>query len=421
MVGEQAGEQRMPQRRAVLQGLGGALAFAAPGLMSRSAVSAVPPYLTFGLPAGVYDTAILDALPGKKPLIKLSYRPPNYETPVSYFASPITANDAFFVRYHLADIPERIELPSWKLRVGGEGAASPFELTMADLQKDFAQVEVTAVCQCSGNRRGLSDPHVPGVQWGLGAMGSAVWKGVRLKDVLGKARLRKEAIEIVVDGADGPVIDKTPDFVKSIPIWKALDENTIVAFAMNGQPLPHFNGFPARLVVPGWTATYWMKHLVEIEAVTKPFDGFWMKSAYRIPNGKFPVIERFLSQESETTTPITEMVVNSLISSPADGERFAPGQPVDVHGLAWDGGYGIRLVEVSTDDHRTWHDASLSAEDSRFGFRPWSYRFTPDGVGTHRIAAKATNRVGQTQVDALIFNPAGYHNNVIRPTTITVA
>jgi len=208
----------MLERRRVLQGLGGMLAFAAPGLVSRPASPGELPYLTFGLPAGVYDTAILDALPGKQPLIKLSYRPPNYETPAPYFSSPITANDAFFVRYHLANIPEQIDLPNWRLRVGGEGAANPFELTMADLQNGFEQVEITAVCQCSGNRRGLSEPHVPGVQWGLGAMGNAVWKGVRLKDVLAKAGLRKEAVEIVFDGAHGPVSDKTPDFVKSIPM-----------------------------------------------------------------------------------------------------------------------------------------------------------------------------------------------------------
>jgi len=411
----------MLERRRVLQGLGGVFAFGVPGLVSRPASPAELPYLTFGLPAGVYDTAILDALPGKQPLIKLSYRPPNYETPASYFSSPITANDAFFVRYHLADIPEQIDLPNWRLRVGGEGAANPFELTMADLQNGFEQVEISAVCQCAGNRRGLSEPHVLGVQWGLGAMGNAVWKGVRLKDVLAKAGLRKETVEVVLNGADGPVIDKTPDFIKSIPIWKALDENTIVAFWMNGQALPHFNGFPARLVVPGWAATYWMKHLVTIEAATKPFDGFWMRGAYRIPNGKFPVIERFLSQESEATTPITEMVVNSLTTSPSEGQRFDAGQSVEVNGIAWDGGYGIRFVEVSTDDGNTWHQASLGRDDGRFAFRPWSYRFTPEEVGTRRITAKATNRVGQTQVDTLIFNPAGYHNNVIRPTTITVA
>ncbi|MGC2201041.1 MAG: molybdopterin-dependent oxidoreductase, partial [Stellaceae bacterium] len=197
---------------------------------------------------------MLDSLPGKKPLIKLSYRPPNYETPVSYFKTAITPNDAFFVRHHLADIPEAIDPKSWRLQVGGEATTTPFELTLQELQTGFEQVEITAVCQCSGNRRGWSQPHVPGVEWGPGAMGNAVWRGARLRDVLAKAGLRKEAIEIVVNGADGLVLDKTPDFVKSIPVWKALDQNTIIAHQMNGQPLPHFNGFPARLILPGWTA-----------------------------------------------------------------------------------------------------------------------------------------------------------------------
>lgn len=411
----------MLDRRRVLQGMGGAWVLGASGLVARLANAAERAPLTFGLPTGEYDTALLDALPGKKPLIKLSYRPPNYETPVSYFDTAITPNDAFFVRYHLADIPERIDVQGWKLRVGGDGASTPLELTMADLQNGFEQVEITAVCQCSGNRRGLSDPHVAGVQWGLGAMGNAVWKGVRLKDVLNKAGLRKESVEIVFNGADGPVTDKTPDFVKSIPVWRAIDETTIIAYQMNGQPLPHLNGFPARIVVPGWTATYWMKHLVSIDAATKPFDGFWMKSAYRIPLGKFPVIQRILTQETEANTPITEMVVNSLISSPADGQRFRVGQPVQVRGIAWDGGYGIQLVEVSIDGGKTWRPAPLGKDDGKFAFRPWTYRFTPKAAGKHSIMAKATNRAGQTQVETLIFNPAGYHNNVIRPTTINVA
>ena len=195
----------MFNRRKMLTGLaGGAAVLAAPGL-PRLALGQQRPSLVSGLPSGVYDTAILDALPGKKPLIKLSYRPPNYETPVSYFKTAITPNDAFFVRYHLAVIPE-IDAKEWRLKVGGEAAASPFELTLAELQTGFEQVEVTAVCQCSGNRRGLSQPHVPGVEWGLGAMGNAIWRGVRLKDVLAKAGLRKEAVEIVLDGADGPVV-----------------------------------------------------------------------------------------------------------------------------------------------------------------------------------------------------------------------
>jgi DMSO/TMAO reductase YedYZ molybdopterin-dependent catalytic subunit len=242
--------------------------------------------LPAALPPGTRQEAVLDALPGKKPLIKLTYQAPNYETPTDYFRTPITPNDAFFVRYHLKNIPV-IDAAKWRLSVGGDGANGQVELTFDDLTK-MPATEVVAVNQCSGNRRGLFTPHVAGVQWGYGAMGCASWKGVSLKHVLDKVGLKKEAIEIVLDGADAPVTEKTPDFIKSIPVAKAMEETTIIAYEMNGQPLPHWNGFPARLVLPGWTGTYWMKHLTSIRAATAPFDGFWMKSAYRIPSGKFP-------------------------------------------------------------------------------------------------------------------------------------
>lgn len=408
---------RQISRRTMLQGA----ALGAAGLLPGMALAADRPRLPPGLPPGEYESDILEAPIGKKPLIKHTWRPPNYETPVSYFASPVTPNDAFFVRYHLANIPDAAALRDWKLTIGGEGVGNPLTLTLADLQNGFAPVEIAAVCQCSGNRRGFSDPHVPGVQWGLGAMGSASWTGARLKDVLAKAGLRKETVEIVVNGADGPVLEKTPDFVKSIPVWKALDDNTIIAYRMNGAPIPLLNGFPARLVVPGWTATYWMKHLDSIEASFKPFDGFWMKSAYRIPLRRFPVVEHFQSQMTETSEPITEIMVNSVIAAPAEGQRLAAGNTVQVRGVAWDGGFGIDQVTVSTDGGRRWHEASLGKDFGRFAFREWSFRFTPDRPGRFALLAKARNAVGQTQADSLIFNPAGYHNNVARPVTITVA
>jgi DMSO/TMAO reductase YedYZ molybdopterin-dependent catalytic subunit len=407
------------RRRIFLQGLSGALA--APALLSRRAFSAERAPLPPGLPQGDYDTAVLEALPGKRPLIRLTTRPPNYETPTSVFATPVTPNDAFFVRYHLAGIPPRIDVQQWKLDVGGEGVNAPLQLSFTDLQRGYEQIELTAVCQCAGNRRGFSNPHVPGVQWGLGAMGNAVWRGPRLKDVLAKAGLKPGVVEIVADGADGPVITGTPDFVKSLPLSKAMDENTIIALQMNGQDLPHFNGYPARLIVPGWTATYWVKHLTSIQAVNKPYEGFWMKGAYRIPTGMFPTVQRFASQENETNTPITEMVVNSLIVTPAEGTRVRMGDAVNVTGIAWDGGYGIRSVAISIDGGMSWREAALGNDLGRFAFRPWSYRFTADSAGTRTILARATNRLGETQVDTLIFNPAGYHNNVIRPTSVIVS
>ena len=178
--------------------------------------------LTPGVPEGVASYATMGTLPGKKPLIQLSDRPPNYEAPIEYLRTPITPNDQFYVRYHLADIPN-IKAEGYKIAVGGDGANGRAEVTLDDLKK-MPAVEVVAVNQCSGNRRGLSKPHVQGVEWGYGAMGCARWKGARLKDVLDKAGLKKEAIEIVFNGADGPAVDKTPDFIKSIPVWKAIDE-----------------------------------------------------------------------------------------------------------------------------------------------------------------------------------------------------
>jgi DMSO/TMAO reductase YedYZ molybdopterin-dependent catalytic subunit len=331
------------------------------------------------LPEGTRTEAILDVLPSKRPLIKLTYRPPNYETPIEYFRSAITPNDAFYVRYHLSDIPQ-VDAKTWKLSIGGEGANAQAELTFDDLQK-MPAVEIAAVNQCSGNRRGLFRPHVVGVQWGYGAMGCARWRGVRLRDILDKVGVKKEAIEIVLDGADGPVVDKTPDFVKSIPVWKAIEETTIVAYEMNGQPLPHFNGFPARIIVPGWTGTYWMKHVTSINAVTKPFTGFWMNSAYRIPLRTFPLVERFTSQDSAVSTPITEMVVNSLITTHANGASVKAGAPVTIGGIAWDGGYGIRTVEISADGGKTWVPAALGEGIGRFAFRTFSASISPKSKG----------------------------------------
>jgi len=366
------------------------------------------------LPSGATESGQLDSLPGKLPLIKKSFRPPNFETPVSYFNEAFTPNNAFFVRYHLAGIPETVDAGQWRLAVSGESLENPLELTYENLTRDFETVELAALCMCSGNRRGFSQPHVPGVQWGHGAIGNAKWRGVRLRDVLNKAGLKKDTVEIVLGGADGPVLDKTPDFVKSIPVWKAMDENTLVAFAMNGEKLPHWNGYPARIVVPGWTATYWMKHVTTISAIAQPFKGFWMNPAYRIPKGKFPVIDRFISQETEANTPITEMVVNSMITSPEGGSKVRSGEPVTVAGVAWDGGYGIATVEVSEDEGKNWQTAQLGADLGRYSWRRWSHRFTPARPGRHAVLARAINRAGATQTFELIFNPAGYHNNVVQ-------
>src|ERR1700722_17438182 len=329
---------------------------------------------------------VLIALPGKKPLIKRTFRPPNFETPLADLSRAFTANDAFFVRYHLAVIPE-IDARTWRLRIGGPSAAQPLELSLADLQHRFERVTLPAINQCSGNRRGLFTPRVPGVQWKNGAMGHATWSGVRLRDVLRKCNLQPDALEVVLDGADSALLPQTPDFQKSLPIDRALDENTLIAFEMNGRPLPHFNGAPARLIVPGWTATYWVKHLTDIRVQPQAFDGFWMKGAYRIPTGAFPGA-RFTSQETPETTPITQILVNSLITRPAPGTTLHRGRPAELAGWAWDGGSGIAAVEISQDAGASWRAATLGRDFGRFAWRGFQFALDTSRSGALELAVR---------------------------------
>ena len=416
---EAANNGRAVSRRRFLAGTGAAAIAASEAIgLGLTHAEAGGLNLPSSLPEGTRAAAVLDALPGKKPLIKLSYRPPNYETPIEYFRTEITPNDAFFVRYHLSNIPE-VDASTWKVAVSGEGASGQTQLTLDDLKK-MPAFEIAAVNQCSGNRRGLFRPHVPGVEWGYGAMGCARWKGVRLKEVLDRAGVKKEAIEIVFDGADGPVIAETPRFIKSIPVWKAMEDTTLIAYEMNGQPLPHFKGFPARIIVPGWTGTYWVKHVTSIKAVTSRETGFWMSSAYRIPVGKFPVVAQFTSQETAVNVPITEMVVNSLITSHVEGASVKAGIPITIGGIAWDAGYGISTVDLSIDAGQTWRPAKRGKDLGRFAFRTFAYSLTPKNRGRLIVMARGANKIGQTQTSELILNPAGYHHNVIQSLTLNV-
>ena len=361
---------------------------------------------------------LLGALPGKKPLIQRAFRPPNFETPLANLAPLYTDNSVFFVRYHLPNIP-RVDAASWRLQVGGPSAQRKLALSLRELKSGFEKVSVTAVHQCSGNRRGLFSPRVPGVQWANGAMGNAVWTGVRLRDVLHKAGVAPDALEVVFNGADMPLLPETPDFVKSLPMDRALDESTLIAFEMNGQPLPHWNGAPARLVVPGWTGTYWMKHLTEIHIQPTAFDGYWMKSAYRIPTGAFATA-RFASQETAENTPITEMVVNSLITSPAPSARARRGEALHVRGKAWDGGAGIAAVEVSVDGRQSWREAKLGRDLGRFGWREFELPLDTSRAGPIEIAVRARSRDGATQPEKLTPNPAGYHDNIVQTARVEV-
>ena len=250
-------------------------------------------------------------------------------------------------------------------------------------------------------------------------MGNAQWRGVRLRDVLHRVGVAPDALEVVFDGADSPLLPATPDFLKSLPVERALDENTLIAFEMNGQPLPHWNGAPARLIVPGWVGTYWVKHLTEIRIEPQAFDGFWMKSAYRVPTGAFPG-SRFSSQENAETTPVTELMVNSLITSHVSGAHLRRGERGELAGKAWDSGAGIEAVEVSADRGQSWRDATLQRDLGRFAWREFRFALDTSKAGPLEMAVRARSRSGAKQPDKLTPNPSGYHDNIVQTVSLEV-
>ena len=354
--------------------------------------------------------------PGKRPLMVLTARPPQLETPFEVFQEGvITPNDAFFVRYHLAGLPTEIDPDTHKLSIGG-AVDTPLVLTLADLKKNFEAVEVTAVLQCSGNSRGFQTPRVAGGQLGNGAMGNAVWKGVRLKDLLTKAGVKAGSKQVSFNGLDKPVVEKTPDFVKAIDLDQALDGELIIAYEMNGEPLPFLNGFPLRLVVPGYYGTYWVKHLSEITVLTEPFTGFWNATAYRIPDNGCGFIEP--GTTAAKTTEIKRYKVRSFITSVLDGAQVPAKKALTLKGIAFDGGTGIKEVQVSTNGGKTWTEATLGKDLGKYSFREWELPGVKLPAGSHELKVRAFNRVGESQPLEAQWNPNGYLRNVVETTTV---
>lgn len=400
-----------PLRRKLLAGGAGALAVSTLGGLSGMARAAS----TVELPM-VNGKRNIATYPEKRPMIVLTSRPPQLETPWSVFNEGlITPNDAFFVRYHNAGIPTSIDADKHVIKIGGNAVGKPFELTVAELRSQFKPVELLAVNQCSGNSRGHFAPRVTGGQLSNGAMGNARWVGVPLKDVLARAELKNTARQVTFNGLDTGVFGGG-DFVKALEVGHAMDGEVMIAYQMNGADIPMLNGYPVKLVVPGYYGTYWVKHLSEIEVIDKEFEGFWMKPAYRIPDNPCACIEPGAAPAA--TRPIGRFNVRSFITSVTDGARLHAGQALSVRGIAFDGGQGIREVAYSTDGGQSWREAKLGSELGRYSFREFTFGFTP-GKGHHDLRVRAWNRSGQSQPMEALWQPAGYMRNVVESVKVT--
>lgn len=357
----------------------------------------------------------LVSYPGKRPLIEHTARPPQLETPFYvYDEGALTPNDAFFVRYHLADIPLSIDPETFRLQVRGH-VETPLSLSLEELKRDFEPVEIVAVNQCSGNSRGFVEPRVGGGQLGHGAMGNARWRGVALKTLLEKAGPKEGARAVAFNGLDAPVAPQTPDFVKALDIGDAGDGDVMLAYAMNGEDLPWLNGFPLRLVVPGRYGTYWVKHLNDIEVLDKAFDGFWMSSAYRIPDNDCACVAA--GAPKGALRPIERLNVRSFITRPSDDAKVAAHVAFDVKGIAFDGGHGIEAVLLSADDGASWTAARLGDDLGGYSFREWRTQLSLR-PGVHYLKSRAVNRAGQSQPLAPLWNHAGYMRNVVETVRI---
>lgn len=355
--------------------------------------------------------------PEKTDLILLTSRPPQLETPLHHFKQLLTPNKALFVRWHITPVPTEVDLASWRLRIGGN-VDKPLELTYDNLRSMFERISYTAVIQCAGNGRGMFEPRVPGGQWKNGAMGNTTWTGCRLKDVLNMAGIKAGTVDVAFDGLDKGTLPTVPDFVKSLPVDKALEDDIMIAYEMNGEPLTMLNGFPARLVVPGWYATYWVKSLSDITVTDKPFDQFWMKTAYRIPDNACGCVEP--GGKPRKTVPIHRMTTRSLIVTPEEGASVKAGRPVEIMGIAFSGGYGVRDVIVSLDGGKSWGQAALGKDLGKYSWRLFTFRWKPAKPGKYTLMAKATNSIGESQPFEKLWNPAGYLKNDVEPVVVSV-
>src|SRR5256712_3320360 len=385
----------MISRRDFLKGVSGAIA----------AAGAISPWLAWAADDSV-------AVPGKDGMILRSYRFLDLEMPPEYANSWITPVQHFFVRNHVHE-PNTLDAGDWRLSIGGE-VENPLSLSLADLRKIESHT-VTNTLECAGNGRGLYQPHVPGVQWQKGAVGTGRFAGPRLKDLLQRTGLKPTGKHVMFHGLD-EVPGKVPPFIRSIPIEKAMDADTLVATQMNGAALTKHHGFPARALVPGWIGAASCTWLTEIKVLDKEFEGNFMKPGYRMPNQPIPPGGEL---NPDDTHPITSLGVKSVLAGPSDGSVLKS-RSVYIHGAAWAGEADIAGVEISTDSGDSWRPAQLGTEQAHYAWKLWSFVWRAPKPGEYTIRARATDRQGRTQPPTAAWNPSGYLYNAIDQVKIRV-
>lgn len=390
---------------------------AAAGIGLLGAAGLPPGVVDLRLPGGHGRRPTSRAFPQKGEMIVQRTRPPLLETPFEVFDQGVfTPNDRFFVRWHWGSFPTEIDTAAFRLTIRG-AVSTTLRLSLDELMA-LPRIEYAAVNQCAGNSRGLFEPRVPGAQWRHGAMGNARWTGVRLKDVLDKAGVRADATAVRFAGLDTALVDGAPQFLKSLAIDHARDGEVMIAFLQNGEQLPLLNGFPIRLIVPGWYSTYWVKMLHDIEVLSAADENYWMAKAYKIPANPTATTT---PDAKPQTVPISTMVPRAFVTNLVDGATVPAGRPLAVRGLALGGNQGVARVDLSTDGGRSWTATSLGPDEGRYSFRRFEASLPPPAAGPLSLLARCTDTSGRAQPLEPNWNPSGYQRGVVERVAMVVA
>lgn len=337
---------------------------------------------------------------GKDKLLARSVRPPDFETPVALLDSYITPIEHFYVRSHLP-VPAQLDAAAWTLKVGGE-VNSPISLSIDEIKK-LPAVTITMTLECAGNGRAFFDPAVAGIQWEKGAVGTARFTGARLSDVLKRVGVKSTARNVEMHAADRP-LGTMPAFVRQVPMAKAMHPDTLLAYDMNGQPIPAVHGFPLRAIVPGWEGAYSVKWLTTLNVLDKDSDSFWVATGYRYPTKR---VAPGAAVDAKDMAPLVGLAVKSLITKPAAGASLPAGR-IAVGGFAWAGENDVTKVDVSIDNGATWQAARLSGEQAKYAWRRFEYEFAAAKPESVLILSRATDSKGNIQPAVSQWNPSGY-------------
>jgi len=395
------------------------------GLAAMGAVLGATIPFHRNMPAGLIPAALAEETEAalfklKDGLTLLNDRPLNAETPAHLLDDSVTPNNRHFVRNNgiVPDMALNMDPAGWKLIVDGE-VDTPLELTLDDLKSRFEPVTLRLQIECAGNGRAGFNPPAKGNQWTVGAIGSAEWTGVRFADLLKAAGVKDSAIYTGHYGLDGHLSgdpEKLP-ISRGVPIAKAMEPHSIIAFAMNGEPIPALHGFPVRAICPGWPGSTSQKWLRRIQLRDVVHDGEKMGGAsYRLP--AYPVAAG-AEVPSEDFRIIESMPVKSIITAPQTNGTTAE-RGFEVRGHAWAGDRSVQALDVSIDFGATWQAAELDPPANPYAWQDWRLQVEVPEHGYYEIWARATDSEGVAQPFAIAWNPRGYNNNAMHRVAVTV-